>query len=507
MSERIAGLLLHPTSLPGPFGIGDFGAEADCFLQWAARAGISVWQILPLGPTGHGNSPYSGTSAFAGNPLLLSPQRLYEEGLLAAADLEGIPPFPEDRVDFGGTISWKERTLRLAWDRFSSRPPADLGREMDLFASDPARREWLDDWILYSALKEHFGGKGWTEWPPELRRRDPASLARARRDLEGETAYQRFLQFLFHRQWTRVKGEANRLGMKILGDLPLYVALDSADVWARRDLFDLDPEGRPGHVAGVPPDYFSRTGQRWGNPLYLWDRMAEEGYAWWIARVRENLRQSDILRIDHFRGLAAYWEIPAEEPTAVKGSWRPGPGAPFFEALRRGLGEIRLVAEDLGIITGDVVELRDSQGLPGMKVLQFAFGSADSDHLPGRFAPTNVIYTGTHDNDTTRGWFAGIGKEERARVLKFLGKGAGREIHWEMIRAAFESEAWLAVVPAQDLSGLGSEARMNNPARAEGNWGWRARPGLFSPGTARRLRELAVRTGRAAFPKGGPPSR
>jgi 4-alpha-glucanotransferase len=287
-----------------------------------------------------------------------------------------------------------------------------------------------------------------------------------------------------------------------MGDLPLYVAFDSADVWANPHLFDLDDDLLPRNVGGVPPDYFSETGQRWGNPLYLWDRMAGEGYAWWIARVRENLRQADILRIDHFRGLAAYWEIPAEEPTAVGGTWRPGPGAALFKALRRALGEIPFVAEDLGIITDEVRKLRDSLGLPGMKVLQFAFTSPDSDHLPGRFAPGNVIYTGTHDNDTTRGWFEKLEKVERERVLDFLGKDAGREIHWEMIAAALRSKAWLAVVPLQDLLGLGSEARMNNPSTPRGNWGWRAAPDSLRPELAARLRDLSVRTGRIPPPAG-----
>ncbi len=504
MSQKIAGVLLHPTSLPGPPGAGDFGEGADRFLDWARDGGMRVWQILPLGPAGHGNSPYSGTSAFAGNPMLLSPEKLREEGLLAGKDLEGSPRFPADRVDFGRFVPWKKEILRKSWGSFRSRPPRRLQEENEAFASDPTRIAWLEDWALFSALKERFGGKSWSRWPAELARREPAELEKARRDLAEETAYHRFLQFLFCRQWGRVKMEANRRGIRVMGDLPLYVAFDSADVWANPHLFDLDEDRLPRNVAGVPPDYFSETGQRWGSPLYLWDRMAAEGYSWWIARVRENLRQADILRIDHFRGLEAYWEIPAEEPTAMGGAWRPGPGAVLFQALRRALGEVPLVAEDLGIITDEVRKLRDSLGLPGMKVLQFAFDSSDSDHLPGRFVPGNVIYTGTHDNDTTRGWFGGLKGEERERVLAFLGDGAGREIHWKMIAAAFSSEAWLAIAPMQDVLGLGSEARMNNPSTARGNWEWRAEPGTLRAELAARLRDLAVRTGRAPSPAPAP---
>jgi 4-alpha-glucanotransferase len=507
MNERIAGLLLHPSSLPGASGIGDLGREADRFLDWCAAGGMSVWQILPLGPTGHGDSPYSATSAFAGNPLLLSPGSLRDAGLLSAGDLEDAPVFPEGRVDFPGVAAWKEKVLRLSFERFSRQAPAELAREGEAFAAEPSRAAWLEDWVLYSALKARSGGAGWSRWPAELRRREPEALERARRELAEELAYHRYLQFLFHLQWERVRREAHRREIRILGDLPLYVAMDSADVWANQHLFDLDREGRPRHVAGVPPDYFSRTGQRWGNPLYLWERMAEEGFAWWIARVRENLRQADMIRIDHFRGLEAYWEIPAGEKTAVKGAWRPGPGPAILDALRAALGEVPLVAEDLGVITEEVDALKDSFELPGMRVLQFAFDSADSDHLPGRLPPRTVIYTGTHDNDTTRGWFEALkDKAARKRVLEFLGPGAEKEIHWEMIRAAFESEAWIAMVPVQDVLGLGSEARMNLPSRAHGNWGWRAAPGSLDPALSERLRRLAVRTGRAPVPVSDPPS-
>ncbi len=501
MAQKIAGLLLHPTSLPGPSGAGDFGEGAVRFLDWACDGGMGVWQILPLGPAGHGNSPYSGTSAFAGNPMLLSPEALLEDGLLARRDLEGAPHFPADRVDFGQIVPWKEGILRKAWECYRSNPPQRLREESEAFASDPARTFWLEDWALYSALKSRFGGKSWVRWPAEMARREPAEMERARRDLAEEAAYHRFLQFLFARQWGHVKREANRRGIRVMGDLPLYVAFDSADVWASPHLFDLDDNLLPRNVAGVPPDYFSETGQRWGNPLYLWDRMAGEGYAWWIARVRENLRQADILRIDHFRGLEAYWEIPAEEPTAMEGAWRPGPGKALFQALHRALGKVPFVAEDLGIITDEVRRLRDSLGLPGMKVLQFAFDTPDSDHLPGRFPPETVIYTGTHDNDTTRGWFEKVKGEERRRVLEFLGHGAEQEIHWKMIGAAFSSEAWIAVAPLQDVLGLGSEARMNNPSTARGNWVWRAAQDSLRPEQAARLRNLAVGAGR--LPPGG----
>ncbi len=495
-TERRAGILLHPTSLPGPDGIGDLGAGAERFLEWAAAARQSVWQILPLCPTGPWNSPYVGLSAFAGNPFLISSDRLVAEGLLAGAAIERAPDFPGGRTDYDRALPWKRRALRAAWRHFRRRATAAALRELEAFLDAPEHRGWLDDWALFMALRVRSRGRAWTTWAHGLHRREPVALRDARRELSAEIEYQKFLQFLFFRQWARVKDEANRLGILVMGDLPIYVAPDSADVWANQRLFDLDPEGRPVSVAGVPPDYFSETGQRWGNPLYRWDRIADEGYAWWIARMRWNLRLTDLLRIDHFRGFAAYWAIPAGEPTAVHGAWVPGPGRALFEAVRGALGDLPLVAEDLGHITPDVHELRRDLGLPGMRVLQFAFdGSPDNDHLPPRHPEDAVAYTGTHDNDTTRGWFDSLDEDARRVVRGAIGTREG-SIEWDMIRAAYGSAARIAVVPMQDVLGLGAEARMNTPGRAENNWDWRLAPGPLPAEAAEHLARLAAETDR-----------
>ncbi len=502
MSPRRAGLLLHPTSLPGRLGIGDLGPGADAFLAWAATGGQSVWQVLPLGPTGHNNSPYNALSAFAGNPLLISPERLRDDGLLPASALSAPPRFPRGRVEFGWVLPWRQATLRGSWSGFKRRGPRETRRELEGFLADPAQASWLPDWTLYSALKDRYSGRPWTEWDAELRRREPQALERARRELAPEIDYHAYLQFLFFRQWQRIKDETLKRGIRILGDLPIYVALDSADTWAHASLFDLDGDGRPREVAGVPPDYFSATGQLWGNPLYRWDRIAEEGFAWWIERVRANFRLADLLRLDHFRGFAAYWAIPAAEPTAAKGVWRPGPGARLFEAIRAALGELPFVAEDLGHITPEVRELRRTLGLPGMKVLQFAFAAPDSDHHPRLHDADSVVYTGTHDNDTTRGWFQELEEDERERVLEAVGRREGT-IEWDLIRAAYESPAELAVVPLQDVLGLGTAARMNTPARPSGNWEWRLARRELRRDLAARLRSLALATGRLHSPREG----
>lgn len=487
-APRRAGLLLHPTSLPGRYGVGDLGPVASAFLAWAADAGQSVWQVLPLGPTGMGDSPYGCLSAFAGNPLLVSPERLAEEGLLAPEDLESGESPVSDRVDFDTVRRDRDRTLRTAHLRFRRSPPGWAVEAFDRFCADPAHQGWLDDWALFAALKAAHGGREWTAWEPALRDRDPSALRAAARDLADEAAYHRFCQFLFDRQWAALRGEARRLGIAILGDLPIYPALDSAEVWSDRASFELDAEGRPLRVAGVPPDYFSATGQRWGNPLYRWDRLAAEGFAWWVARLRANLRLADLVRLDHFRGFAAYWAVPADEPTAVHGEWVPGPGRALFDALRREFGPLPLVAEDLGVITPDVEALRDGLGLPGMRVLQFGFGQ-DSGHSPHEVPVRSVVYTGTHDNDTTRGWFAGLGAAARQRVLDYVG-GEASSVAWSLVRTAFTCPAELAIAPLQDVLELGGEARMNLPGRAYGNWSWRVVPEAVSASHRRRLARL-----------------
>lgn len=498
-AKRSAGVLLHPTSLPGPFGIGDLGPSAITFLDWAEQAGQTIWQILPLGPTGHHNSPYSSLSSFAGNPLLLSIDRLREEGWLSDEDLGAPLPFREDRIDFARLIPWKRALLRRSWERFRRHHTPSTRHEMEAFREDPSRTDWLEDWTLFSALKSQARNRSWTSWSREMRARHPEAMKSARERHRETMEYHRYLQFQFHRQWQSVKLEANRRGILVMGDVPIYVAADSADVWANARLFELRDDGHPSKMAGVPPDYFSETGQLWGNPLYRWETMKEEGYTWWISRIRENLRYADLLRLDHFRAFASYWEVDGAERSAKAGQWRPGPGLSLFRALESALGRLPLVAEDLGHITPDVTELLASTGLPGMKVLQFAFDSPDSDHHPERIAPGTVVYTGTHDNDTVRGWFNSLPHEKKQNVLQAL-KADRSEIHWAFIRAAYGSAARTAIVPLQDILGLGADSRMNDPRHAAGNWVWRARASDLRPEIAAQLREIAERSARLPSP-------
>lgn len=495
MTARAAGLLLHPTSLPGPFGVGDLGREAERFLDWAESAGQTLWQVLPLNATGPGDSPYAPVSAFAGNPLLISPARLEEEGFLPDSALPQPPRFGDDRVDYALVRRWKNRVLRLSWEHFLRTGSSQARGEFEAFRASPEQARWLPDWALFSALKTKLAGVLWFSWKEGLARRQPEALARASREFADEAAYHAYVQFLFFRQWERIKAEANRRGIAVMADIPIYVVHDSADVWAHPGLFALNPEHRPEIVAGVPPDHFSPTGQLWGYPLYRWDRMEEDDFDWWLSRVRMSLRMADLVRLDHFRGFVAYWAVPASEREASKGQWMPGPGGRLFRALRRVLGDVPLVAEDLGTITQDVRELLRELGIPGMQVLQFAFSEDDSLYMPHRHTPNAVVYTGTHDNDTTRGWFESLGKPERERILHYLGCDEG-EIEWALIRAAYGSVADRAIVPLQDVLGLGSEARMNTPGKADGNWSWRARREDFQPEFATRLRRLAELTGR-----------
>lgn len=499
---RAAGVLAHPTSLPGPHGIGDLGPAATLFMDWAVEAGLKIWQVLPLGPVGPDGSPYSSPSAFAGNPLLISPARLADEGWLDRQSMEPLPSFDADQVDFARVGAWKTRQLRESWARFGREAAPAARRELDAFVEGPAQRYWLEDWALYAALKERSGGRAWTRWERDLRARRPAALAAAARELSDEVAYQRYLQFLFFRQWEALRREARARGLTLLGDIPFYVAPDSADAWTHRDLFRIDGKGRPTRLAGVPPDYFSKTGQLWGNPVFRWGRIAEEGYAWWVERIRANLRLVDALRLDHFRGFVAYWEVEAGARTAAGGRWVEGPGRALFEALRRELGTLPLIAEDLGVITPDVERLRDELGLPGMHVLQFAFSDPDSEHLPERHSPRSVVYTGTHDNDTLRGWFAGLDEAERARVLAYAGTGPESVVR-RLIEIAYDSPSGWALAPLQDLLGLGSEARMNRPGTTAGNWRWRVRGASLTLRAATGLRELAGRTGRCPEPAPG----
>jgi 4-alpha-glucanotransferase len=483
--------------LPATYGVGELGDHVLEFLDWAVSAGMHIWQVLPLNPPGYGASPYGCLSSFAGNPLLISIQRLLQDGLLEPDDVAEVPRFSDEHVEFDRVGAWKNALLRTAWQRFETHGPEALRQDLDAFIHAPEQRDWLDDYTLYMALKDTTGGAAWWSWAAELAQRDPKAMDAARQQHASAIRFWEFAQFIFFRQWNAVRDAAHSRGIRIMGDVPIYVACDSVDVWARRELFQLDAEGQPTFVAGVPPDYFSATGQRWGNPLYRWELMRETQYEWWVARVRANLRMADIVRLDHFRGFAAYWEIPASEPTAVHGRWMPGPGMALFDALRNSLGTLPLVAEDLGFITEDVHELRKSAGLPGMKILQFGFGQDDSPHLPHRLEPHTVVYTGTHDNDTARGWFDSASEAERENALAYLGCANADDVAWGLIRAAYTSVAEMAIVPVQDILASGSEARMNTPGEEEHNWSWRLAPGALRSEHAAKLRKLAVLTGRA----------
>jgi 4-alpha-glucanotransferase len=480
--------------------VGSLGDAAQRWIAWLAGAGQSFWQILPLVPVDEGGSPYSGLSALAGNPLLVDPGLLVREGLLEPGEAED-GGFSPDRVDFPAVTRWKEGLLRRAYAAFrAGRAPA-LRDEFAAFAARNAA--WLDDYALFRALRDRAGGRPWTEWEPPLRDRDPGALETARRELAAEVEEHAFAQFLFGRQWAAVRDAAHGRGIRVIGDVPIFVAHDSADVWAHRDLFELDEHGAPIVVAGVPPDYFSSTGQRWGNPLYRWDVMEARGYAWWKERFRRTLELVDVARVDHFRGFESYWEVPASEETALHGRWMPGPGARFFRALEAELGALPLIAEDLGIITPQVEALRDELGFPGMRVLQFAFGDdGRNPHLPANTPANAVAYTGTHDNDTARGWWESASEGERAGLRRLTDASEG-EIGWGMIETVFRSDAAVAIVPLQDVLGLGREARMNVPGTGEGNWGWRFREEALTPARAERLREVTRGAGRLSPRAGG----
>lgn len=487
MFERSAGILLHITSLPGRFGLGDLGTEAMEFLDFLAAARQRWWQMLPLNPPGYGNSPYQCWSAFAGNPLLISPDSLLEEGLLHESDFADLPAGESgDRVDFGLAFSVRPHLIGLAFARFE---PGDDYRR---FCEE--ERGWLEDAALFRGLSDEHEGRSWTEWDAPLVHRDPDAMEEARERLAESVEYHRFAQYLFFRQHARLRERAAERGIGLIGDIPIFVAHNSADVWANQDLFSLDEGGNPTVVAGVPPDYFSSTGQRWGNPLYRWDVMAERGYDWWIARLRGALRLYDAVRIDHFRGFESYWEIPATEETAVNGRWMPGPGGEFFKAVAEAIDSPAIFAEDLGVITPEVESLREEAGLAGMKVLQFGVGDPRSPHLPHNYAsPGCVVYTGTHDNDTTLGWWQSLDRKGKDFMRMYTGRGSlgkrrKEEVPEEMIRLAYSTVAALAVVPMQDLLGLGSEARMNVPGAADdANWSWRMRPDTLTPDHAERL--------------------
>ncbi|MGH8068687.1 MAG: 4-alpha-glucanotransferase [Candidatus Entotheonellia bacterium] len=504
--SRASGILLHPTSLPGPFGIGDLGAGASRFVRFLQDSGQRVWQMLPLGPTGYGNSPYQTYSAFAGNPLLLSLEKLREDDLLSASDLADVPAFPPHRIDYAAVRDFKRRIQWKAFETFRC-TAAPLQRD-ELAAFTQRQADWLDDYTLFMALKETHSGASWIEWERDIALREPTALAGWRKKLAPHVQFHAFLQYQFFRQWQTLKAECEQHGIQLFGDVPIFVAHDSADVWAHPELFSLDQAGKPTVVAGVPPDYFSRTGQLWGNPLYRWEVMAASGYVWWIQRLRTMREMVDIIRLDHFRGFEAYWEVPAADDTAVNGRWVKGPGAAFFEVLRGALGDLPIVAEDLGLITPEVHALREHLGLPGMRVLQFGFGGdpCTNEHCPHNYVRDCVVYTGTHDNNTSVGWLGEIEQPEstdslkqiqaeRAMALEYMASD-GTRINWDMIRLALASVAKLAIIPMQDVLGLGQGARMNYPGRAEGNWEWRYATDMLTDELAGRLRELTELYGR-----------
>lgn len=494
--SRSGGLLLHPTSLPGPRGIGELGAEAHRWIDLLAEARQSWWQMLPVGPTGYADSPYQSPSTFAGNPLLVDLRRLADDGWLSEDEIGTLHELPEDHVDYGALIPAKNALLDAAAARFDREAGDGERAELDAFQGEHGEI-WLDDYALFAALKRDNDLRAWTTWSPELVGRDPDALERARGDLAQEIRREVIVQFWFDRQWREVREAARQRGIGLIGDLPIFVAHDSAEVWAHPDLFHLDRRGRPTVVAGVPPDYFSATGQRWGNPLYRWPAHRRDGFAWWKARLRRSFTMFDLVRVDHFRGFAAYWQIPADEPTAVKGRWVPAPGRQLFDSCLEEFDSLPVIAEDLGVITEDVEELRDRYGFPGMQVLQFGFGF-DSDHHPDVIRENALVYTGTHDNDTTMGWYSDEDyEEEHSAALEYL-ESDGTEFNWDLIRAAMESPAAAAIIPLQDLLGLGSEARMNTPGVPSGNWTWRVTWDQITPDIVDRLRRLAEETGRAA---------
>jgi 4-alpha-glucanotransferase len=503
---RASGILLHPTSLPGRFGIGDLGNEACQFVDFLVSTRQHLWQTLPLGPTGYCNSPYQCLSVFAGNPLLVNLERLVEDGFLESADLEKAPPLPKNRVDCGSVIKFKMPLLKKSFETFVGKATRREQKQFKVFCRQNA--SWLDTYSLFMALKEAHGLTAWNTWEQDVRSREPKSLKHWSKKLNYETRYHKYQQYQFFKQWSELKEYCSKHEIRLIGDMPIFVALDSAEVWSHPDMFYLDDGGRPTVVAGVPPDYFSETGQLWGNPLYRWDVMARDAYAWWIERFRAARHLVDIIRLDHFRGFEQYWEIPATDTTATKGRWVPGPGAKLFQAVQDTLGSSPIIAEDLGMITPEVDALRDQFGLPGMRVLHFSFGSDPkaNEYRPYNYPRNCVVYTGTHDNNTTVGWFRGDdvedstqSKEERDRekqvALTYLGTD-GREINWDFIRLALMSAADTAIIPMQDVLGLGSEARMNTPGKPQGNWCWRFTPDMLTEEVKSRLKKLTALSGR-----------
>jgi len=490
MFERSSGILFHPTSLPGKYGIGTLGKEAYAFIDFLKKSRQKLWQIFPLGPTGYGDSPYQSFSSFAGNPYLIDFDLLIEAHLLSEEDLRDV--FfgdNEEYIDYGAIYNQKYPLLRKAYENFKSSDNHEMRENLEHFKRENA--SWLNDYSLYISLKNHFNGLPWNEWAHDIKNREHGAMEHYRNELADDIEYHNFIQFLFFKQWGDVKRYANENGIKIIGDIPIFVAADSSDAWANPEIFLFDEERKPVKVAGVPPDYFSATGQLWGNPLYNWQKLKETNYSWWVERVRANLSTCDIIRIDHFRGFEAYWAVPYGDDTAINGQWEPGPGIDLFNAIKSQLGELPIIAEDLGLMTQGVIDLREATGFPGMKILGFAFDSGEeNDYLPHTYTKNCVVYTGTHDNDTLIGWFQKAKEEDRQFARDYLNSRSDDEIHWDAIRGAWSSVASMAISPVQDFLGLGSEARINTPGVAAGNWQWRLRHGVLTDELAERIAKL-----------------
>ncbi len=501
-SPRCAGILLHPTSFPSRFGIGDLGWEAYRFVDFLFKSYQQLWQVLPVGPTGYGNSPYASYSAMAGNPMLISPDKLRDEALLSEEDFANLPEFPHERVDYEQVVQIKTPLLKQAFGNFKNRATPMQQQEFAGFCETKAY--WLDDYALFMALKDAHEGASWHTWKPEIARRQPEALEQWRVQLNDKIFYYKFIQFEFFRQWSQLRSYANMHGIQIIGDIPIYVAHDSADVWAHPEIFCLNEEtGEAALMAGVPPDYFSATGQLWGNPIYNWEELQKQDFKWWVQRFEAMLDYVDVIRIDHFRGFQAYWVVKQGETTAMNGSWVEAPGEALFEAIAQKLGKLPVLAEDLGVITPEVEALRDKFEFPGMKILQFAFGSDPGNpYLPFNYSRNCVVYTGTHDNDTTVGWFSQASDYEKHKLWLYLGCMSNDGIQWDMIRLALSSVANQAIIPLQDVLGLGTQARMNVPSKADGNWGWRYQPDALTEELGDRLKILTETFGRAPQMRG-----
>lgn len=489
--ERSSGVLLHPISFPGKFGIGDLGVEAYNFVDFLINSGQKLWQVLPLGPTGYGDSPYQCFSAFAGNPLLINVEELKKDGLLSQVDIEVKEKFDTDKVDYQRVMNFKLPLFKKAFKNFKNKKDFLAINKFDRFCEENS--DWLNDYALFRAVKSYFGERNWSEWEDrEIVIRESQAIEKYKEMLAEEIEFRKFKQYLFFKQWCKIKNYANANGIKIIGDIPIFIAFDSSDAWANPDLFEFDEDRKPVKVAGVPPDYFSENGQLWGNPIYNWEKMKENGFEWWIERIKANLKTADIIRIDHFRGFAQFWGVPYGETTAINGKWFDSPGMELFEAIRNSLGKLPIIAEDLGIITPDVDALREKFSFPGMKILQFAFDPGDDEnHLPYIYDKDIVVYTGTHDNNTVVGWYKEAPERDRKFAKDYLNIRHNRDdIEWDFIRVAWSSVADIAIVPVQDLLGLDGSARMNVPSTSSGNWQWRYKKGDLNRRVSDKLRKL-----------------